>query len=161
MKSPSEYIESKLKDGERVVYKTGIHPVIMGAPLLLVIIAGLSIPGKGMSAVIFLLIAVVFTVVAAISFRNSELAVTGMRLLGKLGFPIVRPYDIDLTKIVNVHVTQPALGKFLNFGRVMVRSVDGTGGSFRMISNPLGLVQQMQEQVDIIKARIEAEAGKA
>jgi len=160
--SPREYIESKLKDGETVVYRTGIHPATLMAPLLLVLIAGLSVPVRGTSAVVFLLMALLFTVATAIGIKNSELAVTtGTRLLGKVSFLTVKFYDIDLARIVDISVTQPALGKILNFGRVKVRFENGTGKSFRMISNPVGLVRAMQDQTNISKARLDAEANKA
>jgi hypothetical protein len=155
------YIESKLKEDEKVVYKTRIHPVILGAPFLLMIIFGLSIPNKGTSAIILLLISILFAGLAARSFQNSELALTGTRLLGKLGFPAIKAYDVELAQIADVAISQPALGKILNFGRVMVKCANGTGASFRMIDNPVGLVQEMQQQVNILREQLAKQEAKS
>ncbi len=152
---PEAYITSQLKEGERVLYYGRCHWVILLGPAMVIFLGGISIQNKGMSALILLCIGVIFAVFAIISYRGSLVALTQTRILGRMGFPVRRQYDIDLDKIADMRITQPALGKLLNFGRIIVTIQGPRQASLRMIGDPLAFVAAVQKQVDVLRIKLE------
>ena len=139
-------VEEKLNGNERVTYRTGLHWVILAAPMFLLFIAGLSIPSKGLQAVWVLVFATAWVILAAISRQNSEFVVTDNRLLTFRWFAIKRSHDIPLLDIVHADIHMPALGKLLNFGRIAIILANKSGVRFRMVNSPYELMAKLQEQ---------------
>jgi uncharacterized membrane protein YdbT with pleckstrin-like domain len=145
------YIEDHLIENERVIYRTTLHWAILLGPGMIIVLAGLWIPSKGMSALTLLALGVIWGVVSTVSLQTSEIGVTDKRLLLRVGFPLRRKYDISLEKIQIVDIYQPSLGKFLNFGKIIIQSAGGKRYAFRMISSPIDLRDEIARQVDSVR----------
>jgi len=145
------YIDDNLIEKERIVYRTKLHWATLLGPAVLIILAGLWIPSKGMSALVLLALGVMWGVFSSISLQNSEIGITDKRLLLRVGFPLRRSYDILLEKIQMVDVYQPSLGKFLNFGKIIIQSGGGKRYAFRMIASPIEFRDELVRQVNSIR----------
>jgi uncharacterized membrane protein YdbT with pleckstrin-like domain len=93
-------------------------------------------------------------VVAAIVFgvglirRNAtEMAVTNKRVIVKTGLADRRTIELLLTRIESIAVEEPAMGRLLGYGTVIVRGTGGTPEIFPQISHPLQLREQVQRQI--------------
>ncbi|MCX5815694.1 MAG: PH domain-containing protein [Proteobacteria bacterium] len=144
-----------LQENEQIVYRTGFHWVMLLGPAMVLIIAGVSIPSRGVGALILLIIGVVWAIFSIMSYRNSEFLITDGRLLARFGFPWKRIYDIPLTTIEYIDMHQPALGNILNFGKILIRRTGGFVHSIRMIPNPIEFVKKVQEQIILNRNKTE------
>jgi uncharacterized membrane protein YdbT with pleckstrin-like domain len=145
------YIDDNLIEKERVAYRTKLHWATLLGPGVLIVLAGLWIPSKGMSALTLLVLGVIWGVLSTISLQNSEIGITGRRLLLRVGFPLRRTCDIPLEKIQMVDIYQPSLGKFLNFGKIIIQSADGKRYAFRMIASPIEFRDELARQVNLMR----------
>jgi len=121
---------------EPVLFSTGRHWAVFLPPFVLLIFAGLSVPSKGLSAWIIVGISLVWIVLTSVSRQASEYRLTGTGIFVTVRFPRKKTSFIPLSSIGAVDVYQPALGKFLDFGRVRLRLTDGSVRYLKMISGP-------------------------
>ena len=143
------YVQKVLQPGETLVYRTRLHWLIYARALIFLVIAfacvaaGYSAGGQGFqtaglaAAGLFLVIAAIAAIHAAIKRATTELAVTDHRVILKRG--LVSRYTIEMarSKVESVDVDQSIGGRIFNYGTIFVR---GTGGSlepFRNIADPL------------------------
>jgi len=136
---------------EQVIYRTGLHRAMFLGPAIIMIIGGISIPSRGISALIILIIGVVWAITSIISYRGSEFTITNDRVIANYGFPWKRKYDIPLTAIEYIDTHQPALGAILNFGKVIIKRKTGLVHSIRMMPKPIEFAKHVQEQINIAR----------
>jgi len=141
------YIDSRLKVDEKLAFITGLHWATLLGPTTLMVIAGLSLPTKGISALILLLIGVLWGLFSTVSLQTSEIAITDRRLIIRVGFPLRRTYDVPLDQIDMVDVYQPSLGKILNFGKIILGFTGKGRGAFRMVASPLEFRAHLEREV--------------
>lgn len=92
--------------------------------------------------------------VAAISFglglvrrKATEMAVTNKRVIVKSGLASRRTIELLLPRIESIAVEEPALGRLLGYGTVIVRGTGGTPEVFPQIARPLEFREQVQRQI--------------
>jgi uncharacterized membrane protein YdbT with pleckstrin-like domain len=148
------YVKKVLLPGETLVYETGLHWLIYGRALLLLLVAAalaigtvaltggqINAPGPLAALAAAALLGVlgfIAYVAAAIRRASTELAVTDQRVIYKAGVIARHTLEMNRSKVESVDVDQSILGRILGYGTVVLR---GTGGSLepmRKISNPLG-----------------------
>ena len=157
------YVEKNLISGERVLYITGLHWIVLFRTVLLGLVVGLpglyllfaSITDKsrsagamGVAGVIMIVIAAVSVLTGIIAKRATEMAVTNRRVLIKTGFLSRKSYEILLTKIESIGIEEGILGRLLGYGSVVVRGTGGTPETFHKISHPSEFRRHVQGQVD-------------
>jgi uncharacterized membrane protein YdbT with pleckstrin-like domain len=157
------YVEKNLIAGERVLYITGLHGIVLVWPIVLGTFFGLpgiilliaSIAGKssdkGVTVTVglaLILIAAVSVLAGVISKKATEMAVTNRRVLVKVGFLNRKSYEILLPKIESIGIEEGVLGRILGYGSVVVRGTGGTPEPFRNIKNPSEFRRQVQGQID-------------
>ena len=160
------YAEKHLIAGETVHYETRLHWVVMvGHALIATVLAlvGVSLlitpwrvvnGGEASSAGALRWAGVACVVVAAIFFgigfvRRSvtEMAVTNKRVIVKSGLANRRTIELLLSRIESIAVEEPALGRLLGYGTVIVRGTGGTPEVFPQIARPLEFREQVQRQI--------------
>src|SRR5438128_11795064 len=77
----------------------------------------------------------------------TEMAVTNKRVIVKTGLAERRTTEILLSRIESVVVDEPAMGRILGYGTVIVRGTGGTPEIFEKIQHPLEFRQQVQSQI--------------
>lgn len=161
------YVEKHLIPGESVQYETELHWIVMlghaviGILLALFAIAipilwasltpkrkGASVPGAiYVIALVFLLVGGALFFTGLLRRKATEMAVTSKRVIVKTGIAERRTVEILLSRIESVAVDEPALGRLLGYGTVIVRGTGGTPETFEKIYHPLEFREQVQRQI--------------
>jgi uncharacterized membrane protein YdbT with pleckstrin-like domain len=160
------YAEKHLIAGETVQYETRLHWIVMlGHGLIAAVLAliGLSLlltpwgpvnGGEAASAGALRWAGAACLVVAAILFgvglvRRSatEMAVTNKRVIVKSGLANRRTIELLLQRIESIAVEEPAMGRLLGYGTVILRGTGGTPEVFPQIARPLEFREQVQRQI--------------
>ena len=161
------YVEKHLIPGEFVQYETKLHWIVMlghaAIGILLALLAivsligwaslgtkakGSSIPGAiYLIALLFFLAGAVLFLSGLLRRKATEMAVTNKRVIVKTGIAERRTVEILLSRIESVAVDEPALGRLLGYGTVIVRGTGGTPETFEKIYHPLEFREQVQRQI--------------
>ena len=147
------HIDDKLGDNEKIVYRVGLHWVMLIGPALLLFLAGISISTKGKSAIVLFIIGLVWAGLSYIVLQKTEFTVTNSRLLIWTVFPWKKRHDIALIEIANATFYQPSLGKLLNFGKINIVLTNGKRISRRLVSGPYELLQHLLQQVETARGK--------
>ena len=159
------YASKHLIAGEQVQYETKLHWVVMLGHVTLAVI--LAIVGVGLLAgpwgrtqggqeysgalrwagVASLVAAFMFLIVGLVRRDATEMAVTNKRVIVKTGLASRRTVELLLPRIESVVVEEPAIGRALGYGTVILRGTGGTPEAFRQIAHPLQFREQVQRQI--------------
>ena len=158
-KSLGSYTTATLQADERALHKTTLHWMVLVVPILaavfsLIIIGpiGMIASWKGQSWVwLLLVIPVVIVAFAVLAVRTSELVITDRRVLIKVGFIQRQTFEMFISKIESVVVTQGMLGRFFNYGTVEIRGTGGSSESFATIVAPL----QFRDAIQLVQSQSE------
>ena len=147
------YVDSNLLQGESVVYRTRIHPlifagaIVLGALGLFLVVLGLvnkAVIGLFFLGAVLVLIATVQAISRLIRIRTSEFAVTNKRVIVKAGLVRRVSLELLLPKVEAIHVDQGILGRIFNYGTITIVGTGGTKEPFRGIAKPLEFRRQVQ-----------------
>jgi uncharacterized membrane protein YdbT with pleckstrin-like domain len=156
------YVEQNLIPGERVLYSTGLHWVVLvgsfAAGIVLELAAIALVMGattnkeKGWllaPAVALLLFGGLLQAAAVLKKNSIEMAVTNKRVFIKTGMMTRRTFELLLSKIESIGVEEDILGRVLGYGTVIVRGTGGSPEPFPRISDPLEFRKHVQEQIEL------------
>jgi hypothetical protein len=164
------YVQSNLVPGERVIYETRLHWIVMlghlsvgclllllpGALLLYYAHSQTGIDGKelrvmeGGSAV--LLISGVIVILAGMVRRNAtEMAVTTRRVVIKTGLASRKTIEMLLNKVESIEVSETTAGRMLGYGTIVVIGTGGTLEPFHKVAHPLEFRSQVQQQIEKLR----------
>jgi uncharacterized membrane protein YdbT with pleckstrin-like domain len=160
------YAEKHLIAGETVQYETRLHWIVMvghaliAAALALVGAAVLLVPANTVNSgtvsysnalrwagIGCLLVAAIFFGIGLVRRNATEMAVTNRRVIVKTGLVDRRTIELLLQRIESIAVEEPALGRVLGYGTVIVRGTGGTPEVFPQIARPLEFREQVQRQI--------------
>jgi len=94
-----------------------------------------------------LVVAASFFGVGLVRRNATEMAVTNKRVIVKSGVADRRTIELLLPRIESIAVEEPALGRLLGYGTVIVRGTGGTPEVFSQIARPLEFREQVQRQI--------------
>ena len=147
------YVDSQLLPGEKVRYRARIHKLMFLGPALLaffavvlMIIVARAEKG-GPIGFIFFLISLGWFLIAFISYKTSEFAVTNKRVMIKIGWIRRRIMETMLSKVEAIGVEQGIMGRMLDYGSITVTGTGGTKEPFQNIGNPLEFRRQVQAAI--------------
>lgn len=160
------YAEKHLIAGETVQYETRLHWIVMvghtliAAVLVLVGAAVLLVPASAVNSATAsysgafrwagigcLVAAAIFFGIGLIRRNATEMAVTNKRVIVKTGIVDRRTIELLLQRIESIAVEEPAMGRILGYGTVIVRGTGGTPEVFPQIARPLQFREQVQRQI--------------
>jgi len=159
------YAEKHLIQGETIEYETKLHWIVMlghagltaffvlaGAALL--VFSWNTRHSADSHSTILVWIALAAFLVAAILLgvglvkRNATvMAITNKRVIVKTGLAGRRTVELLLSRIESVVVEEPAMGRMLGYGTVIIRGTGGTPETFDKIAHPLEFRAQVQSQI--------------
>jgi Bacterial PH domain len=165
--APLSYVEKHLIPGETVQYQTKLHWIVMLGHIVATAIlellaftfliasfsrvaAAKNLPTRGaieLGALICFLVGGAIFCVGLFKRNATEMAVTNKRVIAKTGLAERRTIEILLSRIESVVVDEPALGRILGYGTVIVRGTGGTPEVFEKIHHPLKFREQVQSQI--------------
>jgi uncharacterized membrane protein YdbT with pleckstrin-like domain len=147
------YVKKVLLPGETLVYETGLHWLVYGRAILLLLgAAALAIgtvaltggqiaapgPEAALAAAALLgVLGVIAYVAAAVRRASTELAVTDQRVIYKAGVISRHTLEMNRSKVESVDVDQSILGRMLGYGTVKLRGTGGSREPIPRISDPL------------------------
>lgn len=143
------YVDSNLLPGEKVTFRTRLHPIIFATPVALALFAvflyvfGVSSEAHGLGNLI-LLAALVVGAAKYLDFVTSEFAVTDKRVIIKVGFVRRRTLELQLQKVETVGVDQGIGGRIFGYGNITVTGTGGTKEPFKRVAAPLDLRRAVQ-----------------
>lgn len=166
------YVEKNMVPGEKLLYQTRHHWIVLIGPLMIALLVGLPglwllfeaaakhpemdetiarVPG-GVSGVVVLGAILVVIALANLAWgmakRNAtEMAVTNQRVLIKTGMGSRRTLDLMLSRVESVGVEETMWGRMIGYGSVIVRGTGGTPEPFVKISHPQEFRRHVQEQI--------------
>jgi uncharacterized membrane protein YdbT with pleckstrin-like domain len=159
------YAEKHLIQGETIEYETKLHWIVMlghagltaffvlaGAALL--VFSWNTRHSADSHSTILVWIALAAFLVAAILLgvglvkRNATvMAITNKIVVVKTGLASRRTVELLLSRIESVVVEEPAMGRMLGYGTVIIRGTGGTPETFDKIAHPLEFRAQVQSQI--------------
>jgi len=159
------YVEKHLIEGETLQYQTKLHWIVMlghaglavffvaaGAALLVFSWNAKRTDQSPSNALIFLalgafLVAMILFGVGQIKRNATVMAITNKRVIAKTGLASRRTIELLLSRIESVVVEEPAMGRVLGYGTVIIRGTGGTPEVFEKIAHPLKFREQVQSQI--------------
>ena len=164
------YVDANLVPGEMVMYETKLHWVVMIWHLIfgLLLLAGAVvlllyaqrstdlqlrdvhlIEGGGAALAIF---GIVIILVGLARRSATEMAVTNRRVIIKTGLASRKTIEMLLNKVESIEVTEPALGRMLGYGSILVIGTGGTSEPFHTMAHPLVFRSQVQQQIEKLQS---------
>jgi uncharacterized membrane protein YdbT with pleckstrin-like domain len=161
------YIDKTLVPGEKVVYTTKLHWIVMVGHLFtcLVLLAGagylgyylyynranlqlstLHIIETGLAVLLFL--ALLTLIMGSIRRNATEMAVTTRRVVVKTGLASRRTIEMLLNKVETIEVSEPTMGRMLGYGSITIIGTGGTSEPFHKIAHPLEFRNYVQQEIE-------------
>ncbi|MFZ0633124.1 MAG: PH domain-containing protein [Acidobacteriaceae bacterium] len=161
------YIDKTLVPGEKVVYTTKLHWIVMLGHLFtcLIFLAGagylayylydnrgalqpntLHSLEVGLAALLVLALLVFF--MGSLRRNATEMAVTTRRVVVKTGLTSRRTIEMLLNKIETIEVDEPTMGRMLGYGSITIIGTGGTSEPFHKIAHPLEFRSRVQQEIE-------------
>lgn len=160
------YVEKHLVSGETLQYQTRLHWVVMlnhAALAALLIAVGIALfvlsygtrhAATGPSPNLLIGVGIAALAGAAISLgvgamkrSATVMALTNKRIIVKTGIATRRTIELLLPKIESIVVEEPAIGRILGYGTVIIRGTGGTPEVFEKILHPLEFRERVQTEL--------------
>jgi uncharacterized membrane protein YdbT with pleckstrin-like domain len=151
-----DYIDRNLVEGEKVLYRTRLHWIVLLKPVfaaffLLFLPGGLLLWDKGREwgwpvAILFAL-GIIVIGYGLVKRNATEMAVTDKRVLIKQGIMSRKSLELVLAKVESIVVNESAMGRMLGYGTLVVRGTGGTYETFFEIAHPSEFRNQVQKQI--------------
>ena len=164
------YVQSNLVPGEVVIYETRLHWIVMfwhivvGCLLLALpgaLLLYYALTGKGIEAGtlhlmegggIALLVCGVVAILMGMVRRNAtEMSVTNRRVVIKSGLASRKTIEMLLNKVESIEVSEPAFGRIVGYGTIVVIGTGGTPEPFQKVAHPLEFRSQVQQQIEKLR----------
>jgi uncharacterized membrane protein YdbT with pleckstrin-like domain len=162
------YIERNLVEGEKVLYKTKLHWIVMlgsivvalllaaGGAALLTKAYAEGVPQETASAmriggIVAVVLALLSLIVGTVRRSATEMVVTNRRVLVKTGIGSRRTIEMMLAKIESIVVDESVMGRMLGYGTVVIRGTGGGLEPFERISNPNEFRKVVQAQIESLR----------
>ncbi|MFZ0218872.1 MAG: PH domain-containing protein [Candidatus Aquirickettsiella sp.] len=146
------YIDKMLLPGEKVIYRSHPHWIIIVRSLaVLIVIAGFLIIGSQYTLLIislFSLLSVVALVSGLIVYYSSEFGITDRRVIMKSGFISRYAFENSLDRIEGVEISQSIVGRILDYGSIRIRGVSGTNELFSPVCYPFRFRYKVLEEIE-------------
>lgn len=147
------YIERDLMEGERLVHRTGLHPVVylrpaswlLGGAVLaaLLLRRGLALPGLAVAAA-----ALAASLPVLVRLLSSEYGVTNRRVFVKAGWIGRHTLETALSKVGVIVVDQTPLGRVLGYGTLTLRCAGGASETLPRMRSPHAFRNKVFEQLE-------------
>ena len=165
------YLEKELIPGEKIVYRTRLHWLVLLGPFLLGIVLNFggaaaliyslsNSEPKDSTSTAFLILGAILLVVGSglilfgVLQRNAtEIGITDKRVLIKTGMAGRRTLEMVLSKVESIGVDETAFGRLLGYGTVTIHGTGGTPEPFPMISRPNEFRKRVQQQIAYLQPR--------
>jgi uncharacterized membrane protein YdbT with pleckstrin-like domain len=165
------YVRKHLIDGEKIIYETRLHWIVLIGPIVLGFLFGstavamfvlasrntdagnMAHQSTIIAGAAFLAIALVFVVRGVLERNATEMTVTNKRVFVKTGLAARRTIELLLSRVESIGVEESAAGRMFGYGKVIIHGTGGTPEVFQKIAHPLEFRTQVQQQIEQTQAR--------
>ena len=149
------YVDENLITDEVVTYRARLHWTMLVVPCIVAVLcaaAGVFVARSSMQqrlpvAAVVIVVGVFPLIQSLIRRSAAEFAVTNKRVIFKAGIVNRTTAEMFLNKIESVGVDQTIAGRIFGYGSVILRGTGGSTEPFDMVTRPLELRRQVQEQI--------------
>jgi uncharacterized membrane protein YdbT with pleckstrin-like domain len=151
-----DYIERNLVEGEKVLYRTRLHWIVLLKPVLIAVVllfvpGGLLLWAKGRDmtwpSVALFALGIIVIAYGGVKRNATEMAVTDKRVIIKQGIASRKTLELVLAKVESIVVNESVMGRMLGYGTLVVRGTGGTYETFFEIAHPSEFRNQVQAQI--------------
>jgi len=156
------YINKTLLPGEKILYQTGPHYIVLASMVAWLTIIMLFMFSKkpnikiefflfAINDIYFYLLVILgvfHSIKALIIYAFSEYVITNKRIIMKTGFISRQSLETFLERVEGIYVDQSILGRILGYGSVTVGGVGGTQNKFNYVEKPLEFRNNVQLQIE-------------
>jgi hypothetical protein len=160
------YLEKTLIPGERVIYRTRLHWIVMlGHVVLGLLLLGgggflafyalrhQDLPANELhmaegGAAVALFLGLLVLLMGSLRRNATEMAVTTRRVVVKTGLASRRTVEMLLNKVETIEVTEPGMGRMLGYGSITIIGTGGTSELFHTIARPLEFRSRVQQEIE-------------
>jgi hypothetical protein len=173
------YIDKTLVPGEKVVYTTRLHWIVMlghifGACVLWAIggyllyyayahpemeLTNRHIAEYGGGALLVCGFIVIFA--GSIRRNATEMAVTTRRVVIKTGLASRKTIEMLLNKVETIEVNEPGMGRVLGYGSITMIGTGGTSEAFHKMARPLEFRSAAQQQIEKLGVGMPVDLSRA
>lgn len=171
------YISKTLVPGEKVVYQTRLHWIVMlghifGAVVLWALggyvlwywyahpkIEPMNRHVAGYGGVALLVVGLILLFAGSLRRNATEMAVTTRRVVVKTGLASRRTVEMLLNKVETLEVGEPGMGRLLGYGSITLIGTGGTAEQFHKMAKPLEFRNEVQQQIEKIGPAPPLQAG--
>jgi uncharacterized membrane protein YdbT with pleckstrin-like domain len=144
------YVERRLISGETILYRTGLHWIVLfssGILALLFILVGifLLVANLLFFGLIVIALSAPIMAIAVIARNSTEMAVTNKRVIIKTGWLRRKTIEVFLSKIESIDVDQSIFARMLGYGTIIVKGTGGSKEPFDRVRSPLEFRRQVQQ----------------
>jgi uncharacterized membrane protein YdbT with pleckstrin-like domain len=154
------YIDESLAENERLIYRARFHWlqkigawIALGISVAFAAVCLVAIEGSpawiGASAILAFGLAIFVTTM--LPMWTTEIGVTSQRLIYKRGWLRRRTDELQLTSIEEVNLDQGALGRMLDYGRLVIHGTGVNDVALPTLADPVGLRRALQEAMGAAK----------
>lgn len=133
----ASYVDRLLAPGERVVYRANLSLWTQAGAITLGV---LTLPLLGLGLILLVRV--------WLQYRTTELAITNRRIIAKRGIFGHESMELRLDKIESIRVTQPLLGRLLNFGSITLAGTGGDQTPIERIRDPVAFQRHFMTAAD-------------
>lgn len=148
----ASYITSNLLPNEKLLFRTHRHWVVFLHVVMWVILAifiAMIVGFYSLFTIAISVFALFSFLYALIDYKMSELAVTNMRVIVKVGFISRSSLETNLQNIASIAVDQSILGRLLGYGTLRIYDTGWIQSPFSFINNPLEFRRVVQSQIEL------------
>ena len=157
------YIDESLAPNEALIYRARFHwlqkagAYVTLAVFVAIAVASLALieglPGLTGAAVASVLGLLIF-VAMIMPFWTTEIGVTNQRFISKRGWLRRTTDELQLSSIEEVNLVQGALGRLLDYGRLVLHGTGVNDIKLPPLADPVGLRRALQEGMGAAKAAV-------
>jgi len=160
------YISKTLVPGEKVVYTTRLHWIVMLGHMFAAVVlwamggyvlwyawqhtqmepTNRHVAEYGGAAL--LLCGLIVLLAGSIRRNATEMAVTTRRVVVKTGLASRRTVEMLLNKVETIEVTEPGMGRVFGYGSITMIGTGGTSEQFHKIAKPLVFRNEVQQEIE-------------
>ena len=148
------YVERHLLPNEHVIYKTRLHWMLYGKPVVVIAVgAALALllrkvqdpPWLWTIGAAVALVGLVWALVRYVELMTSEFAVTNSRLILKVGLISRYTTELLLTKVETIGVQQGLMARLFGYGDLIVTGTGGAREVFHRVRDPIEFRNHVQQ----------------
>ncbi|MBN1684114.1 MAG: PH domain-containing protein [Gammaproteobacteria bacterium] len=146
-----DYVKKTLLEGERIILMSHRHWIVFMPAIIWLVITlyfYFSFSYIRNLAIFPLILTVVQGFLGTVDYLISEIAVTNMRVVVKIGFIARSSYETLINNVASIDVTQPFWGRVFGYGTVIVYDTGYRATAFSQIPAPLEFRRTVQSQIE-------------